>query len=462
MAAALSTLAPVAAQRNLDAILSPLKVLHRHDGYISFHAGPNLRLIGALRPHELDDMFPALLEQLTRDAYYSINGLRGKWRNAKLVGHINACWVDVDYHDAADPQQAVRMGLLNIHAMIAYGVLPQPSMIVNSGRGFWLFWCLCDDSAPGRSLPAAPNSRALWIRLGRKIAGIAHSAGLPVDDAAYSIERLTRLPESINSKSGTRVAYTINFDHDGRPIEYSMRELAHRLNVPETLSAFVPPPLAVPSRQVAPAYADRKSSRQSSGWRALHEQRLSDLETLMELRGGWFREGCRNYATILFHIFTFSGPDHAARVSQFARERCWPSLEPAEIRGALKFKHRRIRDYKIGLWLGITPEEAQHLKGGEQYLAPMIHASTRAAAAKLRRESIQEMCRVAVPTLKQIAERLCRETGSRPSLMTIRADLRLLGVLNPRRHHQQTPNLPLVILPPKSRGGRETHICLKL
>ena len=184
----------------------------------------------------------------------------------------------------------------------------------------------------------------------------------------------------------------------------------------------------------------------------------------MELRGGKFREGCRNHATILFHILTTRGPDHAAKVSRFARECCSPSLEPAEIRNVLKVSlHTRFRDYKIGLWLGITQGEAQHLKGGEQYLAPMVYTPTRAAAAKLRRESIREMCRVTVPTLKQIAERVCRETGGRPpSPTTIRADLQFLGLRNPRRHRrQETSNLPLVIPPPKSRG-RNPHICLKL
>ena len=248
MAAALSTLAPVEAPRNLDSILAPLKIIHRHDGYISFHAGSQLKLVGALKPQELDTMFPALLEQLTRDAYYSINGLRRKWRNAKLVSHINACWVEVDYHDATDPQQAARMGLLNIHAMIAHGTLPEPSVIVNSGRGFWVFWCLRDETAPNRAPSAAPNSRALWTRLERKIADMLRLAGLPVDGAASTIERLTRLPESINSKSETKVAYTVNFDRDGRPIEYPMRELADRLDVPETLPASFCRPKPYPCR----------------------------------------------------------------------------------------------------------------------------------------------------------------------------------------------------------------------
>jgi hypothetical protein len=139
MAAALSAPPLLGGSRNLDAILPPLKVLHRHDDFITFHTGPKFRLVGALRPRDLDRMFPNLIEQLTRDAYYSINGMREEWRRASLVSSINACWVDVDYHSEADPDQAARMGLLKIHTMVAHGVLPQPSMIVNSGRGFWLF-----------------------------------------------------------------------------------------------------------------------------------------------------------------------------------------------------------------------------------------------------------------------------------------------------------------------------------
>jgi hypothetical protein len=111
-----------------------------------------------------------------------------------------------------------------------------------------VFWRLRD--LDGHALSTRPSHiRPLWARLGRGIADFIRASGLPVDDHALTLERLARLPESLNSKAQSKVVYSINYDGGGSPVSYTLPELARWFNVPETFT-LTPSPIITRSATV--------------------------------------------------------------------------------------------------------------------------------------------------------------------------------------------------------------------
>jgi hypothetical protein len=397
-----------------------------------------------MRPRDLGGLFPTKISDLLEDSYYSINGMRGKWRNAKLCVNLNAAWLDCDYHDCPDPYGTAKIGLAKMLALDAIGEIPHPTLYVESGRGFWVFWRLRDEN--GNRLEADKTNRLLWARLGRHIADCARTFGFPVDGNAGGEARLTRMPESINTKAQQKVVYRISAGPDGQPITYTLPALVRFFNVPAEPALPAPAP-KVSLRPMPASLAIRPRSkltvRAASGHRALRERRLRDLETLMELRGGRFKLGCRENATYLYAIFLRGTPDGEARVRSFAKERCTPPLEEYGIRAAIKhFKQspRNLTDLKIGSWLNITSAEAESLEGSKQeggftYLTPqVVHPSARKLSAANRRAIILSVCPNGYSrlSLRKLVESL-RDQGCSSNIETVRRDLVALGITNPRK-----------------------------
>jgi hypothetical protein len=188
-----------------------------------------------------------------------------------------------------------------------------------------------------------------------------------------------------------------NFDDEGRRFSYTLPDLAQWFNVPET--PLLQPVRALSLARSLPA-AHGTITRRATGWKALRARRLNDLETLMELRGGQFKEGCRYNAVALFAALTRGSVDHVEYVSRFACDGCVPALPLYQVRGALVFGKRwfRITDLKIGEWLKITPAEAANLAGGDKYLRPrVLHQAVAPLDRQQRWRLISEMYAVNRP-----------------------------------------------------------------
>jgi len=426
-------------------VLEPLKAIHRHEGYITFH-DERFKQVTALRTAELESTFPQFLEPLARDGYYSIHGMRKKWKTAALVSHLTSCFVDLDYHDDPHPRR-IEHAISDLWGLVADGVLPAWSMLVRSGRGIWLFWLIRSEDID-RAVPRSLESRALWLRLQRAIGERLSLHGLPVDrEATIDLARLTRLPESINSKSETQVKYIPNLGADGRAIGYTMVGLARAVDVPEILPAFAdsrssngrlhlvktsddgesPAELMVPTERTP-----RGTSKQAKGWRAVHERRRRDFELLLELRGGKFYEGCRNHALVIAGWLARGSAESV--VSRFAREYCEPPPTASEIHGAVKLLKRRLqfRDLTIGAWLNITLAENDQLEGDYLSILGGGIGMMSIKRREKRRELISQMCHPGrIPPLRQIVEQL-RLLGVACTHRTVRLDLEALGIRNPR------------------------------
>ena len=414
--------------------VSLIRMVHRHDNFITFNRSDYKQFV-AMRPSELESMLPTFADQLIADAYYSISGMRRKWRTASLVSHFTSCFADIDLHD--DPSVGTRAFDVSVEKLIARAItlaaeseIPAPSIIVRSGRGFWLFWLLTEPGDSELAVICSPDTRAIWTRMQRTLAARLAKCGIDPDRAALSPERLTRFPNSINTRAGRRVAYTVNLNADGKVSFYTLSEIASILRIDGHPAAFI---RLLP--QSTQRFGGRGVSRRANGWRALRDRRLRDYEILLELRGGYFQEGVRNRAALLLAFLCRGDPHQTDRVWQFGTKCCAPPLTAHEITGALKTVGRgrrfKIHDRKIGDWLGLTPAANDQLDGEYLLERSPNREAPRDIRASRRREVISEMCSVRVPTLRDINSRL-EALGLGCSIVTIRKDLGAIGIVNPR------------------------------
>ncbi len=140
-----------------------------------------------------------------RDIYFTPAALQdafvGKPRKGDCLGSCHA-WVDVDPPKGMTDPAALEAWRAEALAEIEATELPPAQIIVSSGRGLWLYWRL-----PHRLPPT--EVEAINYALASRIGG---------GDACHNIDRVARLPFTINTKSG-QVA-TILRDEDGTtPVE---------------------------------------------------------------------------------------------------------------------------------------------------------------------------------------------------------------------------------------------------
>jgi hypothetical protein len=184
--------------------------IHRgSDGYVTFHRkrGDKLENLGSVRAAELATMFPEFAAELERDSYFSVNsfyrperfgnclaGLRPAYRKAKGARHLNACFVDIDFHDQPGSFDfGYHFG--QIITLQDRRMIPPASLVTRSGRGLWLFWLLADPRNPMIPPRAFAEQLLAYDAVQREL--IQRTGA----DAASDVARITRVPGSINSKT---------------------------------------------------------------------------------------------------------------------------------------------------------------------------------------------------------------------------------------------------------------------
>jgi len=152
----------------------------------------------------------AVAQNRTLNAYVSIAALRPGWQGDKAtkedVGSVGWLWVDVDPRagEELDLERARLLGLLTTNR--PKGV-PPPSVIIDSGRGFWGLWRLAQPVVmPPADDPAWDAARASVEDRNR---GLELAFGA---DACHNLERICRLPGTVNRKPGGRLARVVRAD----------------------------------------------------------------------------------------------------------------------------------------------------------------------------------------------------------------------------------------------------------
>ena len=318
----------------------PIAEIHRGpDGYVTFHRkrGDELENLASVPTAELETFFREFAPELERDSYFSVNsffragyggkclpGLKPTYRKADGARYLNACFVDIDFHNQSGPFDFGHH-FSQVITLQENEIIPPASLVMRSGRGLWLFWLLASPQNPMIPPRAFPEQvmayNAIELELTRRTNG---------DKVAHDVARITRIPGSINSKAGDnlRVMFWTQRAANGRPIVYTLEFLA------EFLAVELPRIRA--NRQ--PAEPRRKASERAlKGWSALWQQRLEDFEALRRRRGS-FSEGCRNRAAYIYGVILHgNGLDEAIirqAVTSLGRE-CRPLLSEKEIKNAI-------------------------------------------------------------------------------------------------------------------------------
>jgi len=152
----------------------------------------------------------AVAQNRTLNTYVSIAALRAGWKGDKAkkedVASVGWLWVDLDPRagEALDLERARLLGLLTTD--LPKGV-PPPSVIIDSGRGFWGLWRLAQPVV----MPPADDAGwdAARASLEDRNRGLELAFGA---DACHNLERICRLPGTVNRKPGGRLARVVRAD----------------------------------------------------------------------------------------------------------------------------------------------------------------------------------------------------------------------------------------------------------
>ena len=306
------------------------------------------------RPEELAS---SLSEWMGEDVYYSQNSFYKPQRRIDNIRQLRTLYVDLDvYNLDLDPEWV--LGKLELEY---FGqTLPEPNMVIFSGRGLVLIWNI--EPIPYKAMPLWRAVETFFVEQLKEIGA---------DTKATDPARIFRLAGSINSKNNAIVR--AEYRHDYR---YDIHQLQY-----DYLPELSPKKLSVkkPGRKT-------KIVRMFNVY-TLHLSRARDIAKLVELREGDVK-GYRETILFLYRYFTAcftDDPDKALEDTLSLNSEFILPLPEKEVRSATKSAEKawkaksdakadatakalgypgagyNMPNSKIIEWLGITPEEQKHL-----------------------------------------------------------------------------------------------------
>lgn len=149
------------------------------------------------------------------DRYFTLNQfcyIKGADRKPCLarrtdnIKRLNALYVDIDYYNLKLSKEQVYFAL---HDFLSDYGLPQYTMLIDSGRGFYVIWKLQNEDR---------NAHSRWEKIERLFCDRLSSLG--ADPKAVDCSRVLRVPFSYNSKNNSMVGLVDFVD-----VSYSLEEL---------------------------------------------------------------------------------------------------------------------------------------------------------------------------------------------------------------------------------------------
>ncbi len=302
-------------------------------------------------------------------SYLSQHRFRGPRRIAHLW-QLGALWADLDYHkvpewQGKDPRWVFEAAL----DLLADARIPKPTFAVATGRGLALVWT--HHAAPRGALPR-------WNACQRVLYQTLRPLG--ADRAALDAARVLRIVGSVHERSGQTVAAISPVGHT-----WDFDVLADEI-LPLTRGELLDLRVQRATRRARTPRDGDKSPRPAFTAASLWEGRLTDLQTLLDLR--WWGElpaGQRD--TWLFLAITAMSWLAEPKVLQreawalakqaggwdereasvrlqaiFQRAQKAAQGQEIEWRGQLIDPRYRFRNQTMIEWLGITPEEQRHMR----------------------------------------------------------------------------------------------------
>lgn len=278
------------------ATMSLIKQIHRWD--VGFTALCSKR--DQWREHfcSAAELTEATLDNLnllgTPDTYFSLNTFLTRKRRRLLF--LNAVWVDLDPVDRTGQLDFWELAReIRVRQRQCY--VPEFSFLVDSGRGGWgLILLTADDTT--KPQVATPEAIQRQERINREMAARLSElgTGTVADRGVFDAVRVTRLPFSINSKTGRTVVYHPQHDANGRIPASTLATLSAFFRLGQTDTPTIATVITTPPATISTSEARRASNvdPQRSRWgrqgqRARFEKELAGLRSLERLRGGFVK-----------------------------------------------------------------------------------------------------------------------------------------------------------------------------
>jgi hypothetical protein len=308
------------------------------------------------RHYKPEEAARRLSEWLGEDVYFSQNTFYIPQRRIENIRQLRALYSDIDFYLL---NLNVEWILGSVELLIKDGVIPEPNLIIFSGRGIVFVWLL--EPVPYQALP-------LWQVLENTFS--EKLAKIGADKKATDAARIFRLAGSTNGKNGEMVE--VEYRHEHR---YDLRQLRDDY-LPELN----------PDRQKKKG-RPKKVVQLHNVYR-LHFTRLRDLAKLVQLRN-YEVDGFRETMCFLYRYWScciLNDPEEAlehtkAFNEQFTRplsekevvratksaEKAWAARNNAEanrlaIEKGYPGAGYNISNKKIISWLDITREEQKQLE----------------------------------------------------------------------------------------------------
>lgn len=262
------------------------------------------------------------------------------WDSRNLFA-INAIWIDVDAHERTSncPNQEDALSLLS-QGIEIWTELPEPNIVVYSGRGFHLIW-LIGQCAASLGFMASEISKYIGNTIQNLFTDL-QIIGYSVDSGYCSnIAGLTRIPGTFNTRANN----------------YCTCEIRHSVRmslVEEYKDLQFYPRKSIAASEHCCRYA-------TTAVQAAGERRIDALLKLLKLRSKW--EGYRDsFLFSLFSAYQMSGysDEDALRLTLEANSEFGHPLPEREVRSLLstatKKRYKMGNTYIINT-LGLTADE---------------------------------------------------------------------------------------------------------
>ena len=148
------------------------------------------------------------------DLYFSPNPIKGtlhKKATKNDVVEARHLWIDLDPRPG-EPLEAERGAMLALLTTDLPQGMPRPNRVIDSGRGYWGYWRLAAPQPVDGSKDKVNGPLTEAVECYGK--GIEQAFGDRFADGCRNIDRIARLPGTVNTKTG-RLAHVLpNHSHD--------------------------------------------------------------------------------------------------------------------------------------------------------------------------------------------------------------------------------------------------------
>lgn len=372
----------------------------------------------------------------TSSYYITHNGFSDKRRKLESTRQINALFYDLDCHSASafECRRLVAEAQRLIQKAVEQGVLPDPTMVVDSGRGLHLYYVL-ERSVPyrlkrGEDLQYNEKGVGFLQDVQSRLADVIDEVldcldGIDVDRAVFDHTRVSRIPGTYNAKAGRFAALV------------GGSEAYHHLS---DLAGYRPQaaPLAAPKPNIKP-------SGKIVRFNKLMIARLHKVAELQEYRG-FACEGNRELMAFVYYntaVQVYDRVEAKARLRAF-NSRFKQPLPASELDGIFsavdnvvnvkgEAGYYVLKAESVIRLLGLTQEEmdATHFFASKR-LASRLEAKRKTKEKRDGRNArIVELYAAGDMTQQQVADAVgC-------SVRTVASVLKEVGLTKPRNAYMQ-------------------------